>query len=116
MLLPFPVLLYPVEVGGISIVYTMQEVNAPEIYLLNAMGCFFNVILCLKTLSFYLTFFTLAECSDDISVSSFQGHKGVILGMANLGPMNGLAAFFSMCSLLHFSNVDCPFSCSPPAD
>lgn len=87
----------------------MQEVNAPEIYLLNAMGCFFNVILLLKTLNFYLTFFTLAECSDDISVSSFLGHKGVVLGMANLGPMNGLAAFFPCAVFYTFQMWTVPF-------
>lgn len=65
----------------------MQRGQCPR-DLLNAMGEFFNVIPFLKTLNFYLTFLTLAECSDDISLSSFQGHKGVTLGMVNLGPMH----------------------------
>lgn len=65
----------------------MQEVNAPEIYSMPWV-VFFNIIPFFKTLTFYLTFLTLSECSDDISLGSFQGHKGVTLGMANLGPMH----------------------------
>jgi len=66
----------------------MQEANAPEIS--SMPRClFFNIIPFLRILNFYLTFLTLAECSDDISLSSSQGHKGVILGTVNLGPMCG---------------------------
>lgn len=50
---------------------------------------FLNIILFFKTLNFNLTFLTLSECSDGISLGSFQGHKGVTLGMANLEPVYG---------------------------
>lgn len=81
-------------------------------------GVFFSNILLVQTLNSYLTFLTLAECSDDISLSSFQGPKDNTLGMANLGPVYAQAALFSTRNLSHFStsSVACPFSCSLPAD
>lgn len=88
VLLPFPLLLYCIKVGDQHCIHHARGQCPRD--LLNAMGGFLqNIIPFLKTLNFYLTFLTLAECSDDISLSSFQGHKSVTLGMANLGPMYG---------------------------
>lgn len=66
VLLPFPALLYPPEVWDQHCTHPTRAQSPGD--LLHTTVGFFNNIILIKTLNSYLTFLTLAECSDDISL------------------------------------------------